>query len=42
MLWLASITCVSAWAKAVPFVAGSVLVSILYLNITFIFNTTEL
>ena len=36
------VTCVSVWAKAVPLVAGSVHVSMLYLNITFILNTTEL
>ena len=34
--------CASAWAKAVPCVAGSVHVSMLYLSITFILNTTEL
>ena len=36
------VTCVSAWAKAVPCVAGSGHVSMLYLKNTFILNTTEL
>ena len=36
------LTCVPARAKAAPFVAGLVHVSMLYMNITFIFNTTEL
>ena len=37
-----SVTFVSTWAKAVPCVAVSVHVSMLYLNITFMLNTTEL
>ena len=36
------VTCVSTWTKAVPCVAGSGHVSMLYLNITFILNTAEL
>ena len=38
----AYVTCVSTWTKAVPCVAGSICVSMLYLNITLIPNTTEL
>ena len=35
------VTCVSTWTKAVPCITGSVHVSMLYLNMTFILNTTE-
>jgi len=37
-----SVNCVSAWAKAVQCVAASVHISMVYLNITFINNKTEL
>ena len=36
------VTGVSTWAKAVPCFAGSIQVSMLYLNMTFTLFTTEL